>query len=436
MKTKLRPVIGLEVHIEQNTKTKMFCGCPAIHYAVPANTHTCPVCLGLPGALPKANKLAVENILKLGLALGCKINLYSKFDRKHYFYPDLPKGYQITQYEAPFCSAGRWEAPDSPSVNITRIHLEEDTGKLIHKTVGGQKLSLVDFNRSGVPLIELVTGPDFETSEQVTAFLKEIRKIVRHLGISTADMDKGSMRLEANVSVSTTKKLPDYKVELKNINSFKFLAKAVDSEIARQTKLIHEGKRIAQETRGFDEAAGGTLSQRTKEEAKDYRYFPEPDLPPIRLSQEYVTGLKTNLPKSPSETIHELASWGVSWQAATIIVKDRARLNYLYDVRSIDNSVDLKSIANLIVNKNVDKKYKDPNDLLASIVKSAGNLSLEAKQMTKFINEVLIENPKAAEDFRLGKTNVVGFLLGKFMQKSAGRGDPKEVSKRFFDRLK
>jgi len=290
------PVIGLEIHVELKTKSKMFCQCSADYFGKEPNTNTCPVCLGMPGALPVPNQQAVEWTIKIGQALGCTINKNTKFDRKHYFYPDLPKGYQISQYDEPIAVNG-----ELMGFGITRVHLEEDTGKLTH---AGED-TLVDFNRSSVPLVEIVTEPQFENSEDVKRFLEELHTIIRYLEVSDADMEKGSMRMEPNISLSIIpdkakrmKDLPAFKVEVKNINSFNFATRAIDYELIRQAKLLDEGKVPPQETRGYNEDAGITYSQRSKENAHVYRYFPDPDIPPISFEHAFLEEVRA--------TIHEL----------------------------------------------------------------------------------------------------------------------------------
>ncbi|MEK7512689.1 MAG: Asp-tRNA(Asn)/Glu-tRNA(Gln) amidotransferase subunit GatB, partial [Patescibacteria group bacterium] len=272
--SKYLPTIGLEIHANVKTRTKMFCGCRNDLNERQPNANTCPVCLGHPGVLPTMNEEAIHQVVRFGLAIGGTVAAHSRFDRKSYFYPDLPKGYQISQYEEPLVSGGELRG-----VRVKRVHLEEDAGRLQHALDGS---TLVDFNRAGVPLLELVTEPDIESAAQAVAFAKELQLILKYLGVSDADMEKGSLRLEANISLRKVgeKGLPPYKVELKNINSFAFLEKALRVEIKRQQELLESGGKVAQETRGYDEKRGVTVSQRKKEEAFDYRYFPEPDLPP------------------------------------------------------------------------------------------------------------------------------------------------------------
>src|SRR3990167_6594334 len=286
-----KPTIGLEIHCELNTKSKMFCSCHNNPDETRPNYLICPTCAGHPGTLPVANEEAIKKVIKTGLALNCKIAEDSKFDRKNYFYPDLPKGYQISQYDQPLCEKGYLEI-DGRKIGITRIHLEEDTGSLLHPE--GADYSLVNLNRAGVPLMELVTEPDITSGREAKLFAEELQMILRYLGVSSANMEKGQMRVEVNISVSKDKKLGT-KVEIKNLNSFKVVEKAVDFEIQRQEELLENKEKIVQETRGWHDKKEITFSQREKEEAHDYRYFPEPDLPAMHFEKEYINEIKLSM---------------------------------------------------------------------------------------------------------------------------------------------
>ena len=374
-----KPVIGLEVHVELKTKSKMFCACKAEYFGDKPNSNTCPVCLGLPGALPVPNKKAIEWCVMIGLALNCKIPLFSKFDRKNYFYPDLPKGYQISQYDQPFAIGGfvnikpeiRNQKSETISndkntktIHIRRVHMEEDTGKLIHATVDGEKVSLIDFNRSGVPLVEIVTEPDFESSTEVVEYLKKLQQIVRYLEVSDADMEKGEMRLEPNVSLrsrnttNTTNKqipndLPNYKVEVKNINSFQFVGKAINYEIERQKIILEVGKVPTQETRGWDEKRQITVTQRVKEEAMDYRYFPEADIPPIRFTLSQISKLRSKITEMPSKKLQRFKiQYSLSDYQARILVENKSIAEFFENAVKVGKkNVDSSTIANWIINK-------------------------------------------------------------------------------------
>lgn len=430
---KYTPIIGLEVHIELSTKSKMFCGCSADHFGKVPNTQVCPVCLGLPGALPYANRDAVIDTIKFGLAFGSEIAHFSKFDRKHYFYPDLPKSYQISQYDLPLCKGGLFE-----DKKITRVHLEEDTGKLVHETIDGEKSSLIDFNRSSVPLMEMVTEPDFHDSSSIIRFLKEVQTVARYLGISNADMEKGSMRLEANISLSPDGKLPNYKVELKNINSFKFLEKAINAEIKRQEEELASGRTIEPQTRGYDEIKQTTYLQRSKEEAKDYRYFPEPDLPPMRFTDEEIENIKSSLPELPTEKRKRFAAdYGLPNDYIEILVSDVERSNYFETAVKLaeENELTAKTIADLMINKKLDKDFEEPAGFIRKIVEiSKIDYAGDAETVTA-VAEVIVEQEKAIADYKNGKGEVVGFLIGMVQKKLKGKGNPKMVSTKILEQL-
>lgn len=422
------PVIGLEVHVELKTKSKMFCGCAADYFGKEPNTHTCPVCLGLPGALPVPNKKAIEWCVMIGMALNCEIPLFSKFDRKNYFYPDLAKGYQISQYDQPFAINGWIEISNNQNpkrIRIRRVHMEEDTGKLLHENVNGEKVSLIDFNRSGVPLVEIVTEPDFDNTQDVKEYLQKLQQAVRYLDVADADMEKGNMRLEPNISLreSNTKDLPKYKVEVKNINSFKFVEKAINFEIERQTKLLKEEKLPTQETRGWDEKKQITYSQRTKEEAHDYRYFPEPDIPPLRWKENHLSELKAQMPELPDEKRERfIKEYRLTDYDAEILTRERSIADYferaVKDAKKINEKITSKQIANWIINKKIDLEQTLPAQLVKQILQQSQTAIADETELEKIINEVLKENEKAVSDFKKGKENVIMYLVGQVMKKA------------------
>lgn len=421
------PIIGIETHVELKTKSKMFCGCVNDPFNAPKpNIYTCPVCLGLPGALPVANKKAVEWTIKIGLALGCKIALFSKFDRKHYFYPDLPKGYQISQYDQPLCYEGRVKT-EYGEVRITRVHLEEDTGKLLHQEVDGERKSLVDFNRSSVPLVEIVTEPDIHSAEHAKAFTKKIHQIIRYLDVSDADMEKGSMRLEANISVQTEEEkasnmLPSYKVEVKNLNSFRYIERAIHHEVARQSQIREKGEVPHQETRGWNDAKNQTFTQRSKESAEDYRYFPDPDLPPMRFTTVYIEAIRESLPILPDALVEKWTSAGVKPQDALILADDPKMVDVINHLLN-HTDIDIAKIASQIVNKRilVDFSKNDVHQVVEKLLVDSKALSqttaIDEAMLVKTIQEVFDENPKAVADYKSGKKQVIGFLMGMVKRK-------------------
>ncbi|MEO8581027.1 MAG: Asp-tRNA(Asn)/Glu-tRNA(Gln) amidotransferase subunit GatB [Patescibacteria group bacterium] len=432
MSSQLIPIIGMETHAELKTQSKMFCGCKndPFHAKKP-NIYTCPVCLGLPGALPFANKKAIEWTIKLGLALGCEINLFSKFDRKNYFYPDLPKGYQISQYDLPFCINGILETEEGP-VRIRRIHLEEDTGKLQHTTINGKKVSLIDFNRSSVPLVEIVTEPDIHSARHAKEYGKKLRQILRYLDISDCNMEQGSLRLEANISLSKNANvLPNYKAEVKNINSFGFLEKAINFEIERQTKILEKGETPAQETRGWSEAQNATFSQRTKEDAEDYRYFPDPDLPPLQFTKVQIDQWKLELPELPKQLqIRWKKEFGIEEKYTTVLADTPELARQFEKIITITQTKKLETnhIANLVVNKKLSNDLlNDPEKLIAKYQELTQVDEVDTEELNTVILEVLSEQSKAVSDYQAGKTQILGFLIGQVMKKIGKKIDPKIV---------
>jgi aspartyl-tRNA(Asn)/glutamyl-tRNA(Gln) amidotransferase subunit B len=413
-----RLVCGMEVHAELKTASKMFCGCKNDPFhAVQPNIHTCPVCLGMPGGIPVPNKKAIEWTIQLGLALNCEINLFSKFDRKHYFYPDLAKGYQISQYDIPFCENGYIDTSEG-RIRIRRIHLEEDTGKLLHTTLDGEKVSLVDFNRSGVPLVEIVTEPDIKSATQASEYARLLRQIVRYLDIADAEMQKGGMRLEANISLSPNEELPDYKVEVKNINSFKFLEQAINFEIDRQTNLLINGETPSQETRGWDLNKNETFSQRSKESAEDYRYFPDPDIPPIQLTKARIEDLKSLLPELPTAVIERwYADYGIEKRYSELLVTELETTNQIEQLftKAQAESITPSDLAKDLVNKNI-VLNSNVESALKAFKELHSTETVDDSELDGVIKTIINNNQDAVLKYRNGKTQVLGFLLGLVAQ--------------------
>ncbi len=423
--SKYTPIIGLEVHVELKTKSKMFCGCSADYFGKDPNTHTCPTCLGLPGALPVPNKQAIEWCIKIAQALNCEINLFSKFDRKNYFYHDLPKGYQISQYDLPFGKNGSITLSNGKKIGITRVHMEEDTGKLTHQELDGVKTSLVDFNRSGVPLVEIVTEPDFHDAKDVVEYLQTLRSIVRYLDVSNADMEKGDMRLEPNISLSTDPtKLPNYKVEVKNINSFRFVEKAITYELKRHEEILEKGETPVQETRGWNENKNVTFSQRVKEEANDYRYFPEPDIPPIRHTKEEIEKLKSSLPELQTEKVARFVKeLSISPTDAEILTRERSQAEIFEELvkKGVEKGLSPRQIANSLINKPVDLEIHVSSTINVEAVLNKIQLEntkdeISEQELSSIIDKVVTNNPKAVEDYKSGKESVIMFLVGQCMR--------------------
>jgi aspartyl-tRNA(Asn)/glutamyl-tRNA(Gln) amidotransferase subunit B len=422
----LKPVIGMEIHVELKTNSKMFCGCKADHFAATPNTQTCPVCLGMPGALPVPNKQAVEWTQLIGLGLHCELATNSKFDRKHYFYPDLPKGYQISQYDEPLCYKGHIDTSYGP-IGITRVHLEEDTAKLQHTILDAKKVTLVDFNRSSVPLVEIVTDPDITSAKQAKEYAQKIHQIVQYLGVSDADMEKGSMRVEANISWGLDL---GYKVEVKNINSFKFLEKAIEFELKRQKELLDQGITPTQETRGWSESRNETYSQRTKESAEDYRYFPEPDIPPMVFTKEYIASLADTLPDLPEVVYARFTdTYHVRPDFADTLTQEKTLADYAGNCFSIalKNNVEPNQVAKYLVNK-PNAINDDPQQIVSKIQSENAKPTASSDDTNSWISEAIKANPDVVEKYKSGKTAVIGVLVGDVMRRSKGQADAKTVT--------
>ena len=413
-------IIGLEVHIELKTLSKMFCGCPADHFGKEQNTQTCPICLGLPGALPVPNRKAIDWTILLGLALGGEIQKNAQFDRKNYFYPDLPKGFQISQYDQPFILGGCLTLENGKKIRIRRVYLEEDTGKLLHKTIDGKKITLIDFNRSGVPLVEIVSEPDINSSDEAKEYLETLQKTVQSLGISDAEMEKGMMRCEPTVNLEISegeKKFYSPLVELKNINSFRFAKKAIDFEVDRQFREFQKTKIEKQKgnktTRGWDEDKNETVLQRAKEEAHDYRYFPEPDIPPIEWDEASIKNYELSikgyeLPWDKKKRF--IQKYGLSEYQAKILINDKETADY-YEKCVKVGGIEPVEIANIIINKKAPEKLS-PEKLIDYILCSKPKTQVPDEELDKLIVLLLSEHPEVIESYKKGKPQALGMIIG------------------------
>ena len=454
-------VIGLEVHVELKTKTKIFCNCETSFGAEP-NTHTCPVCMGLPGTLPVLNNKVVEYAVKAGLATNCTIANFSKQDRKNYFYPDLPKAYQISQFDLPLCEHGYLDIETesgSKRIGITRIHIEEDAGKLVHDDIHG---TMIDCNRCGVPLIEIVSEPDIRSAEEAKAYLQKLRAIILYTGISDCKMNEGSFRCDVNLSVREkgTEKFGT-RTEMKNINSFQYVVKAIEYEYKRQIEAIEDGEEIVQETRKFDADTGKTYSMRGKENANDYRYFPDPDLPPIELSDEKIEKIKTTIPELPDARKKKyMEKHGISAYISEKIISDMDIADYFEKVATLAktpkvvanllvgevarlnteeifycpiSAVNIAKLSDLIsdevINTSTAKKliarmWEDDSDPVLIVEKENLKQINDRDLLTKIATEVIENSPKLVSDYKNGKQQAIKALMGQAMGKTAGKANP------------
>ncbi|HEY9603609.1 MAG TPA: Asp-tRNA(Asn)/Glu-tRNA(Gln) amidotransferase subunit GatB [Allocoleopsis sp.] len=474
VKTQYEAIIGLETHCQLSTQTKIF-SYSSTEFGAPPNTNIDPICMGLPGVLPVLNQKVLEYAVKAGLALNCQIAPYSKFDRKQYFYPDLPKNYQISQYDLPIAEHGSLEIEladkagnvTRKTIGITRLHMEEDAGKLVHAgsdRLSGSTYSLVDYNRAGVPLVEIVSEPDLRSGQEAAEYAQELRRIMRYIGVSDGNMQEGSLRCDVNISVRPVgQKEFGTKVEIKNMNSFNAIQKAIEYEIDRQIAAIEAGERIIQETRLWEEGAQRTISMRVKEGSSDYRYFPEPDLPPIEVSQEQLEQWRSELAELPAQKRHRYENeLGLSAYDARVLTDDRQVAEYfeatvtaganakqaanwiMGDIAAYLNNEKLaiseialkpNTLAELItliedgtisgkIAKEVLPELLTKGGSAKELVKDKTQLS-DPAQLEAIIDEILTENPKELEQYRAGKTKLQGFFVGQVMKKTSGRADPK-----------
>jgi aspartyl-tRNA(Asn)/glutamyl-tRNA(Gln) amidotransferase subunit B len=474
-KTRVFPVIGLEVHAQLLTKSKIFCACP-VTVGAPPNSATCPVCLGFPGTLPVLNREAVALALKLALAVGATVHRDSRFARKNYFYPDLPKGYQISQYDRPFATGGGVEI-DTPSgsktIRLVRIHLEEDAGKLLHQNPFDDvpaSVSLVDWNRAGVPLVEIVSEPDLRSPEEAATYLTELRRLLRYTNVSDADMEKGNLRCDANVSVRFSPDAPyGTRAEIKNLNSIRFVAKALEYEAGRQADVLQRGERVAQETRLWDVAGGRTVLMRSKEEAHDYRYFPEPDLGALVVDEAWIEATARSLPELPrARRARFVAQYGVSPADADTLVSARELADYFEDLArrgppraaavwvtgevlrwmrerkvspegALSFPVSPERLAGLLKlleggeisaasAKGVFEVMLDSPKTAAEVVRERGLGRIsDASALEALVSDVVRENPSQVSLYRSGKTQTFAWFVGQVMKRTGGRADPASV---------
>ena len=470
-------IIGLEVHAELSTKTKIFCSCPTKFGAAP-NTQTCPICMGMPGTLPVLNEKVVEYAVKAGLATNCEISRNSKNDRKNYFYPDLPKAYQISQYDRPLCEHGYVEIDTKEGkkkIRLTRIHIEEDAGKLNHDEFAGG--SLVDLNRAGVPLIEIVSEPDLRSSEEVEEYLRRLKSILEYIEVSDCKMQEGSFRADVNVSV---RKKGDSKLgtrtEMKNMNSFRSITRAIEYEIDRQIDVIEDGGEVEQETLRWDDVSGKTFPMRDKEDAQDYRYFPDPDLVAIKLSEEYIENIKKSLPELPeSRKERYLKEYELSEKDANIItaskylsdlfegaikvcnnpkavnnwiISDISRILNETEMEPIEIPFDSNQLGKLVIlidkgtisssigKKVLEELFENPRDL-EEIIKEKGWIQISDEGAIKeVVLKVLEANPQSVADYKGGKDKALGFLVGQAMKETKGKANPKMLNEMFLEELK